>query len=829
MTSATTGIPGDESALIGRLTLEQKVRLLTGADSWHMNGESAIGLRPIVMSDGPAGVRGTRFDSRNPSSSLPCPIALGATWDEQLVHDLAFALGQETRGKGVDVLLGPTINIVRTPLSGRGFECFSEDPLLTTRIAVAYVRGVQEAGVGATAKHYVANDSETERRTYDARISETVLRELYLAPFEACVAEASVALIMAAYNSVNGAAMTANPVLLRDLLKVEWEFGGVVVSDWSATKTTVPSAIGGLDLVMPGPHGPWGDHLVAAVRAGRVREADIDDKVSRLLALARRVGALNGHVDAAEVHHVATPAGPPMVDPALMREATARSFVLLTNPRNLLPMRTGSVQKLALIGPNAIDPQTQGGGSVRVLPVVGKGIAEAIGDAMDAFVSLSQGAVTTALTAAPNDGSLCDPVSGEAGVRLEVRVASGAVVYDAHFPTSAVTWWDGLPEAVHLPGSEVVMRARYRAGVDGLHVLGAAGVGVLRVFLDGSLLAEATTLTPRDAVEALSKPPEVRVPIQLRAGQEVDITIEHRPNARGNQAGFANMRLGIAPQLDAQALLEEAVKVARAADVVVVVVGSADGAESEGYDRDSMVLSGRQDELVERVAAANPNTVVVVNSGMPVLMPWAADVAAVIQVWFPGQAFGEALADVLTGVREPGGRLPISIPRAEADSPVLSPYPIAGELSYTEGLLVGYRGYDRTGPEPQFCFGHGLGYTDWSYESIATESESLARAQDLQLVVRVRNAGERAGREVVQVYLEGPDDDPRRPLRVLAAFASVSAGAGENAEARVTVPARSFARFDEGRRDWVWVPGTYTLRAGRSSRDLTLSKEVVVR
>src|ERR1700716_4326670 len=268
MITDTPGIPGEEARLVAHLSLEQKVRLLTGADSWRLHGESAVGLRPIVMSDGPAGVRGTSFDSRNPSSSLPCPVALGATWDEQLVHDLAFALGQETRARGVDVLLAPTINIIRTPLSGRGFECFSEDPLLTTRLAVAYVRGVQEAGVGATAKHYVANDSETERRTYDARISDTVLREFYLPPFEAVVAEADVALVMAAYNSVNGATMTANPTLLRELLKVEWAFPGVVVSDWSATRTTVPSAMAGLDLIMPGPHGPWGGLLLAAVNAG---------------------------------------------------------------------------------------------------------------------------------------------------------------------------------------------------------------------------------------------------------------------------------------------------------------------------------------------------------------------------------------------------------------------------------------------------------------------------------------------------------------------------------------------------------------------------------
>jgi beta-glucosidase len=289
------------------------------------------------------------------------------------------------------------------------------------------------------------------------------------------------------------------------------------------------------------------------------------------------------------------------------------------------------------------------------------------------------------------------------------------------------------------------------------------------------------------------------------------------------------MRLGITPQLNDEALIDEAVQAAAVADLAVVVVGSADGTESEGYDKDTMALSGLQDELVRRVAAANANTVVVVNAGMPILMPWSDDVAAVIQVWFPGQAFGEALADVLTGSVEPGGRLPVSVPRAEADSPVLSAYPVAGELTYAEGLFVGYRGYDRAELEPHFCFGHGLGYTDWSYESLEPAAQSITAGQDLTLVATVRNSGDRAGRDVVQLYVEGPDGDTSRPVRVLAAFSSVGAEPGEVAEARLNVPARSFGRFDGGRREWVWQPGTYRVRAGRSSRDLRLSAEVLLR
>jgi beta-glucosidase len=817
MTVVPTGVRSDESGLVAQLTLEQKVRLLTGADSWTLHGESLVDLRPMVLSDGPAGVRGTRFDPANPSTSLPCPVALGATWDDDLIEEVAAALGREARSKGVDVLLAPTMNIIRTPLSGRGFECFSEDPLLTSRIAVAYVRGVQRAGVGATAKHYVGNDSETERRSYVARITEGVLRELYLPPFEACVAEAGVWLVMAAYNAVNGPTMTANAILLRDVLKSDWGFTGVVVSDWSATTTTVQSAVAGLDLVMPGPDGPWGDKLVAAVRNGSVSESEIDDKVARLFALARRLGGFNGSM--------AVPA-PELIAPELVSRVTSRSFVLLSNPRGLLPLKKANLRSVALIGPNVAEPQTQGGGSVRVLPSERVQLAESLRRALGAAatVTVHQGCLTSATVPPPLDGALRDPVSGRSGTRLEIRNPEGEVVYDAPIPSSVATWWDGLPNAVHAPGSEVVIRGVFRADAGGQYVIGAAGAGRMRVTVNGSVLAESTSLFPGEVVEALGRPPELRVPISLDAGQEVDVRLDYRPEKR-----FVTLRLGIAPQREDSDLIEEASQAADDADVAVVVVGSAEGTESEGYDKDTMVLPGRQDELVRRVAAANPNTVVVVNSGMPVLMPWADQVAAVIQVWFPGQSFGQALAETLLGIAEPTGRLPITVPRQEADAPVFHVHPEAGDLVYREGLLVGYRGYDRAGVEPHFAFGHGLGYTEWTYESIAPAADSIAPGDDLQVAVTVRNSGKRAGREVVQVYLEAPDRDPRRPIRTLAGFGIVDALPGATADIRLTVPARSFACYDEASHRWAWRAGTYTLRVGRSSRDLRLSGEVVVR
>ena len=366
LNTETSTDPAAERSLVAALSVSEKVLLLTGADSWRTQGAQALGLRPMTMSDGPAGARGVIKDERSPSSCLPCPSALGATWDTGLVGELAAALGAEARGKGVDVLLGPTINLMRTPLGGRGFECFAEDPVLTAQLAVAYVRGLQQAGVAATVKHYVGNDSETDRWNYDARITEPVLRELYLIPFEAAVRDAGTMLVMAAYNKVNGIPMTEHEFLLKDVLKGEWGFDGVVTSDWHAARSTAATALATLDLAMPGPDGPWGDLLARAVADGAVRPEVLDDKVIRLLRLARRTGAA-GRADGPGPP--GEPGGAGLIDPALLRRATAASLVLLRNEQEALPIRPDTVGSIALVGPNAVQPTIQGGGSAGVVPV----------------------------------------------------------------------------------------------------------------------------------------------------------------------------------------------------------------------------------------------------------------------------------------------------------------------------------------------------------------------------------------------------------------------------------------------------------------------------
>jgi beta-glucosidase len=807
----------DHSALLAALSLDDKVRLLTGADNWRTCALPAIGLRAMVMSDGPAGVRGQTMDERNPSASLPCPSALGATWDPALVGELAAALGTEARSKGVDVLLAPTINVMRTPLGGRGFESFGEDPQLIAQMAVAYVRGLRQAGVAAAAKHYVANDSETQRWTYDARIAEHVLRELYLVPFEACVREADLDVVMTGYNMVNGQSMTEHAGLLTGILKDEWGFRGVALSDWHAARTTVATAVAGLDLAMPGPAGPWGGQLVAAVRAGLVSEDEIDAKVARILRLARRVGALgpdgvtrNGRA-------------PALADPALLRRVAATAFTLLRNSHGTLPLDPGAIGSVAVIGPNAVGPVTQGGGSARVPPVTVVTPAGALTAALagQARVSVHPGCVTWSIVPEPEPGTLRDPQTGDPGVRLEFRAPDGALIGSEHRTATMFTWWEGLPDGIGGGAQGTIeLRARYRARRGGPHVIGAGGVGQLTVTVGGKLAAAGYSGVPEDPVETMVRPGEVRATVELAAGQDAEVAITLRPEDWPQ--GPVAIRLGIVPAPDADALLRDAVAAAAAADVAVVVVGSGPTTESEGFDRPGLALPGRQDELVRQVAAVNDRTIVVVNAGMPVLMPWADQVAAIGYCWLPGQAMGDALADVLLGRAEPGGRLPVTIPAAEADAPVLSSVPEHGLLPYREGLLIGYRGYDRAGTLPRFAFGHGLGYTSWEYLSAAA-APGARPDSGLELTVAVRNTGTRPGREVVQAYLEPARTEPDRPLRTLAAFAVVTAGPGETAEARLTVPARAFARYDETAGGWVWPGGGYTVRIGRSSADLRLS------
>ena len=826
------GAPGQETGaepewarLVRELDLAAKVRLLTGASLWKLPAEPRLGLLPVAMSDGPQGVRGTGEPPGATGLLAPAPSALGATWDAELAERLGALLAREARRKGVDVVLAPAVNLQRTPVAGRHFEYLAEDPLLTGALAAGLVRGLQGEGVAACPKHFVANDSETERTRYLARLDERTLREVYLAPFETVLREAGAWSVMSAYSGVDdgteAAPMTEHRRLLRGVLKDEWGFTGPVISDWAATRSTVASARGGLDLVMPGPAGPWGERLVAAVRAGEVSEADIDDKVLRLLRLARHTGRLAGSPARPE------PAGRNRAEFALLREAATRSMVLLRNEGGLLPLSledaAAPVRRVALIGPNAVDPYFQGGGSAHVPAVRAVGFAAGLRAALPPEVELSVHRGGEAREHPPflSPDLATDPRTGEPGVGARYLDAAGVTLGEAVRPTGDWGDFHEFPAGTR----RVLLRTTLTLREAGTHRLEIGAVGRFEARVDGQRVAVGEEDRGVGVVLDSSHhhPPGSWVSLEVAGDRprtvalEIDLDVV---DAEGYGRLITAHLRHQPPGLSRAEEIAEAVAAAERADVAVVVVGTNEEVESEGWDRRSLALPGRQDELVRRVAAACPRTVVVVNAGAPVLLPWARQVPALLWAWLPGQEAGDALAEVLLGRAEPTGRLPCTLPEAAADVPVPHARPAGGVVSYAEGLDVGHRGWDRAGRTPAFPFGHGLGWTTWEYR----EAQVTAHGPEgFWLAVRLRNAGERPGREVVQVYLEPPPAGPRRPVRALAGFAQVTAAPGECVTARVRVPRRAVQVWHPESATWQTPPGEYTLRVGRSSRDLRLA------
>ena len=821
--------PGHEE-LLAKLSLEGKVSLLTGADYWHLRARRGIGLRRIRTSDGPAGVRGPRWDERDTALNVPAPVALAATWDPRRADLIGSLLAAECRRKGVDVLLAPAVNLQRSSFGGRNFEFFSEDPLLTAAIGAALVRGLQRCGVAATVKHFVANDSETQRFTVEARVGHRVLRELYLAPFESIVRTARPWAVMAAYNSVNGHTMTESP-MLNDILKGEWGFDGVVMSDWRAARS-VAAAAAGLDLVMPGPSGPWGDALAEAVRQGRLSEAVVDDKVLRLLRLAARVGALSpGAPDALTELWTDDRAR------ETLRSTAAAGFVLARNRGSLLPLDPRSLRRVAVLGPNAAAPRTLGGGSATVFPPYRvspvDGLRAALGP--DATIEYSPGVRSHTRIPLARPELLRLPGGAGPGVLVEF-VAHDGTVLDTERRAGGFCTWRSLPGAVKAARLAAVrVTTTVRAVTPGTHVIGCSGHGQFCLTVEGEPAFDTYLSVPAgtDPTEAHIRPPQRGAAVSLEAGQSAEVVLEHHLGGVEQQTSFVlpgvSFQLNIAePDRPDDEEIARAVRFAQAADLAVVVVGTTEEVESEGFDRATLDLPGRQDELVRRVAAANPRTVVVVNTGAPVLLPWADSVPAVLLTLFPGQEYGNALADVLLGRCEPGGRLPVTWPEAAAD--LTATMPEEGVLAYAEGLHIGYRHFDRTGREPRYPFGHGLGYTRWEYlaADVLVPPPAGAAVGGVIVRVRLRNGGTRDGCETIQVYASRPASTVERPVRWLAGFAKAEAAAGAEVTADIAIPLRRLAHWDTVTGGWEVEAGEFQLGIGRSSRDLPLSVTVTV-
>jgi len=673
MADETAHATPDVAALLDAMTLEEKAALLAGRDSWSLQGVERLGVPSIVVADGPYGLRKEKrtedvtLVDTVPATCFPTSSALAATWNPALVEEVGAAIGREARAEGVSVVLGPGANIKRTPLGGRSFEYFSEDPLLSGRLAAAWIRGVQGTGVGASLKHFAANNQETRRFSIDALVDERALREIYLASFERAVAAGRPWTVMAAYNRLNGVYCTEHNELLTGILRDEWGFDGAILSDWGAVSRRAAAVAAGLDLEMPGSGGRTAPELVRAVAAGRLPVEAVDAAAGRILQLvARTAGARTpGHVYDRDAHH------------ELARRAAAEAVVLLKNEGGLLPLAAAA--QVAVVGAFARVPRFQGAGSSMITP-------HRVDDAWTELEALRDGAA-------------------------------------------------GLAYA---PG--------YRRHAD--------------------------------AVD--------------------------------------------------EGLLDEAREVARAADVVLAFVGLPERDETEGLDRPHLRLPPSHDALVEAVAEANPRVVVVLANGAPVEMPWADRVPAIVEGYLGGQAGGSAIARVLSGVAEPGGRLAETFPRRWEDNPVHE-LPVGPRLAeYRESVYVGYRYYDSAGVDVLFPFGHGLAYTTFDYADLTLSDTVIAGGEGLVVTLTVTNTGHRTGWEVLQVYVHDLESSTFRPEQELRGFAKVWLGAGESRRVDVGLDARAFAHWDVGRGGWTVEAGRFEIRVGASSREIRVRATVDV-
>lgn len=778
------------SALIKSLDLPAKVALLTGATAFTLAPEPSIGLGELRLSDGPTGVRGLKFSGGRVVALFPNATLLSSAWSEDTAYEVGRLLAEEALAQQIHVVLGPTINLHRTALGGRLFEAYSEDPLLTGKIAAAYVRGMQDAGVAACLKHLVANESETDRTTVDSVVDEATLRELYLLPFEIAVEESGAWSIMAAYNDVNGQAATEQQHVNNRIVKGEWGYDGLIMSDWFATRTAAAAANGGLDLVMPGPDGPWGEALVQAVRDGQVDEAVIDDHLARLLLLAERVGALG---EPRTYGSYPAPDSPQRTEQ--LTRLAARGMTVLKNDTSALPL--DRAQTVALIGRHAVQTIDMGGGSAQVNPPYQVSVAEGLTARLGDAVTVTDGVEVRTRPVAARGGFLTDPQTGEPGVRVTIFDADGHELEQRHTP--GATTIIGMDDDFTGTAASAWLHGRITG--HGPVELGAIGVGDWEIRAGEHTLRYAQSVSGTNMGEEILAPPTRTDVVEVGAGTILEATVTLRPGI--SQVGL----IAHAASRETVDVIDDAVRAAAAADVAVVVVGLTEEQETESVDKSTLALPGAQDALVEAVAGAARRTVVVVNAATPVLMPWLERVDAVLWAGLPGQEGGHAVAAALLGDIEPAGRLVTTFPAADGKAPAWSVTPVDGELRYDEGTFIGYRGhYAGRADPPAFWLGHGLGYSTWEY----TDAR-LVTGDSPGVTLTVSNTGGRDSREVVQVYFRPAEAG--EPVR-LVGWAAADVAAGQSVRLSVATDRRMWRTWQDGAWSRLGPGGEYLIARG---------------
>jgi beta-glucosidase len=801
--------------LLSRMTLEEKIEQLSGL-GFETKENKRLGIPVLKMADGPVGVR------HGQATAFPAAVGLAATWNTQLVEKIGAAIAMEAKSKGLNYLLGPCVNIHRHPLGGRNFESYGEDPFLASRLAVAFVKGVQSEKVLASIKHFACNNQEWERFKLDVTVEERALREIYLPAFKAAVKEADVWTVMAAYNKLWGDYCSENRHLLVDILKEEWGFRGFVVSDWGGTHSTINAANNGLDLEMP--YGKFfNEKLLGAVEKGEVSEAVIDDKIRRLLRVRFKAGLFDQ---------------PPLVDETVVHreehkqlalEAAKQSIVLLKNEGNVLPLDKNKIKSLALLGPNAAEARIGGGGSSKVTPFYSVSPLESLEKALGSDIAIKY-APGTAIRGdiIPLDSRYMVPVNttpGKTGLWAEyfpnIKLEGKPVLTRLDKQVNFNWGYDAPHPALHRPDDRNIFSIRWtgkllppKTGEYNLEVIHNDG---LRLYVGDQLLIDNWKKN-RIVYKTAS--------IGLKAGRTYSIKIEYFFDG-----GISVVKFGW--RLSHHDYLAEAVELAKNSDAVVIFVGLHNRFESEGFDRRRLDLPG-QDILIKAVAGVNRHTIVVLNTGTPVLMgPWLDKVAAVVQAWYPGQEGGIAIADVLVGNSNPSGKLPFSFIKSTDDAPAFKDYKDKSLSSpYSEGIFVGYRYLDKHGIEALFPFGHGLSYTRFEYSNLrVTPPEVGVGEGDFSVTVNVdvRNTGKRKGAEVVQVYVKDVECSVERPVKELKGFEKVYLEPGEKKTISIKLNRDAFAFYDPDRRQWVVEPGEFEILVGRSCKDIRLKGLLTVK
>ncbi|MGH7010361.1 MAG: glycoside hydrolase family 3 C-terminal domain-containing protein, partial [Caulobacteraceae bacterium] len=775
----------------------------------------------------PTGVRSNEGEA---ATVFPVGVALASTWNPDLVREVAAAIAREALAMDIHLILAPTVNIARTPLWGRNFETYSEDPFLAGRLGAAYVEGLQGEGVGASLKHFAANNQEEGRMSVDVEVDERTLREIYLSAFEHVVKEAGPWTVMASYNKLAGAYATENRRLLTDILCDEWGFEGVVVSDWGAVHSTAAAAAAGNHLEMPGPARWFGDKLLSAVRAGEVPASAVDEAARRMVRLILRTGVLDGGPGQAPQSQGELRT---RRHRAIAARAAEEAVVLLKNDGELLPLDAARLKTLAVVGPNAAERRIQGGGSSQVRAGRRVSILTALEEHLAGRCQVvhSEG----------GDNEIHPPAARSAFFSPdEARAEAGLMVeYFAARDFSAPPFRSGperqigkLVSASTAAGLGVGIGALRWSGWlwperDGEHELSVRAPGAARLVLDGKVLFDASSPATSDRADVggLSVPRRT-AKVRLTAGKGHRIEIEYvRPGrAAASSAELPWEYVGIGLR-QPRGTIAEAARLAASADAAIVVVGAGSTTEGEGYDRPDLELPGDQNALVEAVLAANPRTVVVLLGGAPYRLPWIDHAPSLIVPWLGGEEGPAALARILLGEAAPSGRLPVSWPARLEDCSAHGWYPGGASVRYGEGLFIGYRHFDRAPERPLFPFGFGLSYSSFAYSGIEVP-ETARLGGKVKVAFTLSNRGRRAGAETCQLYVRPRGPSVERPVKELKGFRKAALEPGESARVELELDERAFAFWDEKAGAWRAEPGVYDLLIGGSAADIELQASV---